>query len=64
MARSLGNAVESGLSTNKEVQALADRRFEDADGFHDDFFEPRRAKEGISNGRVESYVVFADLLRV
>jgi hypothetical protein len=42
-------------SNAKKVQALADRRFEDADDFFDDYFEPIRVKEGLSKGRVESY---------
>ena len=42
-------------STHKIAQAIADRRFEDADVFVDDYFEPRRANEGISSGRIESY---------
>ena len=42
-------------STHKIAQAKAARRFEDADVFVDDYFEPKRAIEGISSGRIEPY---------
>jgi hypothetical protein len=47
--------MPSKKAKSRRDTKLAERRFEDADVFVDDYFEPRRENAGISSGRVESY---------